>query len=46
MSTYAWAPGFVESANRPQIVTARFKFEDSYTLSRFLATGGSPIGVV
>jgi NADH-quinone oxidoreductase subunit F len=33
------APGFV-AGNRPEIVTARFHHEDSYTLDRYLATGG------
>ena len=36
MTTYAWAPGFVEAADgsRPSIVTSRFRYEDSYTLAR------------
>ena len=33
------APGFI-AGDRPEIVTARFKYEDSHTLDRFLATGG------
>jgi NADH-quinone oxidoreductase subunit F len=37
--TYAYAPGFVQG-DRPQIVTSRFCFEDSYTLARYQATGG------
>jgi NADH-quinone oxidoreductase subunit F len=37
--TYAWAPGFV-AGDRPRIVTSRFEYEDSYTLERYLATGG------
>ena len=35
----AHAPGFV-AGDRPQIVTSRFVHDDSYTLSRSLATGG------
>jgi NADH-quinone oxidoreductase subunit F len=38
-STYPWAAGFVDG-DRPQIVTSRFRYEDSYTLDRYLATGG------
>ena len=33
------APGFI-AGDRPEIVTARFKYDDSHTLERFLATGG------
>jgi NADH-quinone oxidoreductase subunit F len=33
------APGFV-AGDRPQIVTSRFAYDDSYTLERYLATGG------
>ena len=33
------APGFY-AGDRPQIVTSRFEYEDSYTLERYLATGG------
>jgi NADH-quinone oxidoreductase subunit F len=33
------APGFV-TGDRPQIVTSRFAYDDSYTLERYLATGG------
>ena len=33
------AAGFV-AGDRPEIVTSRFRHEDSYTLDRFLATGG------
>ena len=40
MSSYAWAPGFIDDGDRPQIVTSRFQYEDGYTLERFLATGG------
>ena len=39
MTTYPWAPGFV-AGDRPAIVTSRFEHEDSYTLERYLATGG------
>ena len=38
-TTYAHAPGFV-AGDRPQIVTSRFAYDDSYTLTRSLATGG------
>jgi len=38
-TTYTHAPGFV-AGDRPQIVTARFQYEDSYTLERALATDG------
>lgn len=38
-STYAHAPGFIVG-DRPKIVTSRFEYEDSYTLSRYLATDG------
>ncbi len=38
--TYPWAPGFYADGDRPQIVTSRFEYEDSYTLERYLATGG------
>ncbi|MGA0878714.1 MAG: NADH-quinone oxidoreductase subunit NuoF [Ilumatobacteraceae bacterium] len=37
--TYAHAPGFI-AGSRPRIVTARFEYEDSHTLSRYLATDG------
>ena len=40
MSSYAWAPGYIDDGDRPTIVTSRFQYEDSYTLGRFLATGG------
>jgi NADH-quinone oxidoreductase subunit F len=33
------APGFVQNEG-PKIVTSRFPYEDSFTLERFLATGG------
>ncbi len=39
MTTYAWAPGFI-AGDRPKIVTSRFEYEDSYTIERYLATGG------
>ena len=38
-TTYSHAPGFV-AGDRPQIVTSRFQYEDSYTLERALATDG------
>jgi len=38
-TTYPHAVGFV-AGDRPQIVTSRFEHADSYTLERFLATGG------
>ena len=38
-TTYSHAPGFV-AGDRPQIVTARFEYEDSYTLERAIATDG------
>ncbi len=38
-TSYAYAPGFY-SGDRPQIVTSRFQYEDSYTLARYLATDG------
>ncbi|CAN5646818.1 NADH-quinone oxidoreductase subunit NuoF [soil metagenome] len=40
MSTYGWAPGFIDDGDRPQIVTSRFQYEDGHTLDRYLATGG------
>jgi NADH-quinone oxidoreductase subunit F len=39
MTTYPWAAGYIDG-DRPKIVTARFQYEDSYTLERYLATGG------
>jgi NADH-quinone oxidoreductase subunit F len=36
-TTYPHTPGFY-SGDRPEIVTARFKYEDSYTIERALAT--------
>ncbi len=38
-TTIPHAPGFI-AGDRPEIVTARFKYDDSHTLERFLATGG------
>ncbi|MCU0273337.1 MAG: NADH-quinone oxidoreductase subunit F, partial [Acidimicrobiales bacterium] len=35
----AHAPGYVLNEG-PKIVTSRFPYEDSYTLERYLATGG------
>ena len=37
---YPWAAGFYDDGDRPQIVTSRFRYEDSYTLDRYLSTGG------
>jgi NADH-quinone oxidoreductase subunit F len=34
------APGFVAAGERPRIVSARFEYEDSFTLARYRATGG------
>ncbi|MFM8482226.1 MAG: NADH-quinone oxidoreductase subunit NuoF [Actinomycetota bacterium] len=39
MTSYVHAPGFI-AGSRPKIVTSRFEYEDSYTLSRYLATDG------
>lgn len=38
-TTYPYTPGFI-AGDRPKIVTSRFEYEDSYTLARYLATGG------
>ncbi len=38
-TTRPWTVGFYEG-DRPRVVTSRFEFDDSYTLDRFLATGG------
>ena len=38
-TTYPWTPGFY-AGDRPRIVTSRFEYEDSYTLTRYLATEG------
>ncbi len=38
-TTYPHTPGFY-SGDRPEIVTSRFRYEDSYTLERYLATDG------
>jgi len=40
MSTYPWAAGFIDDGDRPQVVTSRFGYADSYTLDRYHATGG------
>lgn len=40
MSSYPWAPGYIDDGDRPQIVTSRFRYEDGYTLERYRATGG------
>lgn len=37
--TREYTPGFYEG-DRPKIVTSRFEYEDSYTIERYLATGG------
>ena len=39
VTSYLHAPGFV-AGNRPKIVTSRFEYADSFTLERYLATGG------
>ena len=39
MTSFPWAPGFIDG-DRPKIVTSRFRYEDSHTLERYLATGG------
>jgi NADH-quinone oxidoreductase subunit F len=38
--SYPWAAGYYDDGDRPQIVTSRFKYEDSHTIERYLATGG------
>src|ERR671913_762554 len=38
-SPYPWAAGFYPG-DRPQIVTARFQYEDAHTIDRYHATGG------
>jgi NADH-quinone oxidoreductase subunit F len=38
--SYPWAAGFIDDGDRPQIVTSRFKYEDSHTIGRYEATGG------
>jgi NADH-quinone oxidoreductase subunit F len=40
VSTYPWAAGYIDDGDRPQIVTSRFKYDDSYTIERYEATGG------
>ncbi|MFM8267137.1 MAG: NADH-quinone oxidoreductase subunit F [Ilumatobacteraceae bacterium] len=40
MSTYPWAPGYIDDGDRPKIVTSRFHLDDGHTLERYLATGG------
>ncbi|MGE0877048.1 MAG: NADH-quinone oxidoreductase subunit NuoF [Acidimicrobiia bacterium] len=37
--TYPHTPGFV-AGDRPKIVTSRFEYADSYTIERYVATGG------
>lgn len=39
MTSYPHAPGFI-TGDRPQIVTSRFQYDDSFFLERYLATGG------
>ena len=38
--SYPWAAGYYDDGDRPQIVTSRFKYEDSHTIDRYHATGG------
>ena len=38
---YPWAPGYYDDGDRPQIVTSRFRYEDSHTIERFHETGGT-----
>ncbi|CAB4885531.1 unannotated protein [freshwater metagenome] len=38
-TTYSHVPGYV-AGDRPQIVTSRFQYDDSYTLERAVATDG------
>ena len=38
--SYPWAAGYYDDGDRPQIVTSRFRYEDSYTIERFLNSGG------
>jgi NADH-quinone oxidoreductase subunit F len=40
VSTYPWAAGYIDDGDRPQIVTSRLRYEDSYTIERYEATGG------
>jgi NADH-quinone oxidoreductase subunit F len=40
VGSYTWAPGYYDDADRPQIVTSRFHYDDSYTLDRYLSTDG------
>jgi NADH-quinone oxidoreductase subunit F len=37
--TRDYTPGFYEG-DRPKVVTSRFEYEDSFTMERYLATGG------
>ena len=37
---FPWAAGFYPGSDRPQVVTSRFGYDDSYTLERYHATGG------
>jgi len=37
--TRDYTPGFYEG-DRPKVVTSRFEYDDSYTMDRYLATGG------
>jgi NADH-quinone oxidoreductase subunit F len=38
--SYPWAAGYYDDGDRPQIVTTRFRYDDSYTLERYHETGG------
>jgi NADH-quinone oxidoreductase subunit F len=38
-TSYPYAPGFI-AGDRPKVVTSRFEFEDSFTIERYVATGG------
>jgi NADH-quinone oxidoreductase subunit F len=38
--SFPHAAGYYADGDRPRIVTSRFEFDDSFTLDRYLATGG------
>ena len=38
--SYAWTPGYFYDWESTEIFTGRFPYEDSYTLDRYLETGG------
>ena len=40
ISPYPWAAGYYDDGDRPQVVTSRFGYDDSYTIERYHATGG------